>query len=326
MGQNELSKELLKKLYYHYLQIRLSEEKLVDIYYAGKVPGHIHSGLGEEALQAVIASCMEEGDYYSGHHRPVSAGLALGIPYRDFYCEIMGKRPGTARGLSGCNHIVGMKYGSIGNSSSLGCDAAVPVGAALSCKRAGKGIAISENGDATSSRGPVHEAMVLAASWKLPVLFITQNNYFGISADSRKLLPTENPGVDRAPGYGMPFETADGTDILDVYDKFKKLVDYVRETGKPAALETKAYRWRGHFEGDLTKYRDKEEEKERQKVDGLARFKQYLLDEGVMTEEDQQAIDDEIKQAIDDAVEFAEAAQAPDLEDITELLHAPEEV
>ncbi len=323
--KEKVAPELLRKFYENYLLLRLTEERLVDIYYAGKVPGHIHSGIGEEALQAVMLELMEDDDYYSGHHRPVSGGLVLGIDLKTFFCEIMGKKEGNAKGLSGVNHIYSLKHRGLGNSSSLGCDAAVPVGAALASRRDGKGITISENGDATTSRGPVHEAMVLAASWKLPVLFVTQNNSFGISTDSRTTLPTINPSADRAAGYAMPSEVADGTDVLDVYEKCKKMMDYVRENGKPAILETHAYRWGGHFEGDQTLYRDKEEEAEMRKNDGLAKFGKYLVDEGLMTVEEQDELKAKLTHDIDEAVAYAEAAEAPTLDDVYDLMKVAEE-
>lgn len=323
--KQKVAPELLRKFYENYLLLRLTEERLVDIYYAGKVPGHIHSGLGEEALQAVMLELMEDDDYYSGHHRPVAGGLILGIDLKTFFSEVMGKKPGNARGLSGVNHIYSLEHRGLGNSSSLGCDAAVPVGAALASRRDGKGITISENGDATTSRGPVHEAMVLAAAWKLPVLFVTQNNAFGISTDSRTMLPTKNPSADRAAGYNMPSEVADGTDLLDVYEKCKKMMDYVRESGRPAVLETHAYRWRGHFEGDQTMYRDKKEEAEMQKIDGLANYGKYLADEGILSVEEQEKLKEKLSAEIDEAVAFAEAAESPTLDDVYELLKVAEE-
>ena len=316
---------LLKKLYRNYLALREAEKLMVEIYYNGKVPGHIHSGEGEEATLAAVLELMREGDYFSGHHRVLSSTYLTGVPFREIFAEIMGKRTGTARGVSGCNHTCDLRKGGLGTSSSLGCDTGVAVGAAYTNKLRGDGsLTIKEYGDATSSRGPVHEGMVLAASWELPVLFVSTYNTFGISGDSRELLPTAHPTADRAQGYGMPSEVAQGNDILEIYEKAKKLMDYIRETGKPAVLETVNYRWRGHFEGDLCAYRDEKETEAAKKKDGLAKFEKDLLAKKIMTKKEIEALKQEIADELADAVKFGEESPAPTMDDVYTMMLAEE--
>lgn len=316
---------LLRKLYRNYLAMREAEKLMVEIYYTGKVPGHIHSGEGEEATTAAVLELMRKGDYFSGHHRVLASTYLTGVSFREIFAEVMGKRTGTARGVSGCNHTCDLSKGGLGTSSSLGSDTGVAVGAALTCKLRGDGsLAIKEYGDATSSRGPVHEGMVLAASWQLPVLFVSTNNAFGISVDSRKMLPTKHPTADRAGGYGMPSEVAQGNDILDIYDKAKKLMDYIRETGKPAVLETINYRWRGHFEGDLCAYRDEKEAEAARKQDGLAKFEKDLLANKIMTKKEVDALKKEIADELADAVRFGEESPSPTMEDVYAMMLAEE--
>ncbi|NLG58326.1 MAG: thiamine pyrophosphate-dependent dehydrogenase E1 component subunit alpha [Clostridiales bacterium] len=316
---------LLKKLYRNYLALREAEKVMVDIYYTGKVPGHIHSGEGEEATLAAVLELMRQGDYFSGHHRVLASTYLTGVPFREIFAEIMGKRTGTARGVSGCNHTCDLRKGGLGTSSSLGSDTGIAVGAALTCKlRGDKSLAIKEYGDATSSRGPVHEGMVLAASWQLPVFFVSTYNTFGISGDSRELLPTAHPTADRAKGYGMPSEVAQGNDILEIYEKASKLMDYIRETGKPAVLETVNYRWRGHFEGDQCAYRDEAEAEAARKNDGLAKFEKELLAKKVMTKKEIEAMKKEIADELDDAVKFGEESPAPTMEDVRVMMLAEE--
>ncbi|HSK67890.1 MAG TPA: thiamine pyrophosphate-dependent dehydrogenase E1 component subunit alpha [Candidatus Limnocylindria bacterium] len=320
-----LEPSLLKKLYRNYLALREAELLMVDIYYKGKVPGHIHSGEGEEATLAAVLELMRPGDYFSGHHRVLASTYLTGVSFREIFAEIMGKRTGTARGVSGCNHTCDLRKGGLGTSSSLGSDTGIAVGAAYTCKLRGDGsLAIKEYGDATSSRGPVHEGMVLAASWKLPVLFVSTYNTFGISGDSRELLPTRHPTADRAQGYGMPSEVADGSDILDVYEKAAKLMAYIRETGMPAVLETQQFRWRGHFEGDLCAYRSEDEARAAREKDGLARLEKHLLDTKVMTAEEVEALKKEVADELADAVRFAEESPAPTMDDVYTMMLAEE--
>ena len=144
------------------------------------------------------------------------------------------------------------------------------------------------------------------------------------SGDSRELLSTPHPTAYRAKFYGMPFDVAYGSDILEIYEKAKKLMDYIRETGKPAVLETINYRWRGHFEGDLCAYRDEKEAEEARKKDGLAKFEKYLLSKKVMTKKEIEAMKQEIAEELADAVKFGEESPAPTMDDVYTMMLAEE--
>lgn len=319
----EHTAEFLKSLYRNLLSIRLFEEKQVEIYALGKVPGHIHSGIGEEAVAAGVMATRKEGDYFKISHRPVGASVALGVPLNTMFAELMGKVTGNALGLGGVLHMTSLEHGMVGFSGTLGCDIAVADGAALSIQMAGTdNVAYVFYGDGTSSRGPVHEAMNLAAAWKLPVLFVCNNNQFAISTPVTTGVSVANPGADRAPAYGMPTLTADGTDVLSVYEAAKQLVDGIRAGGGPAVLDCKTYRWRGHFEGDQCKYRDIAVTEEWYKKDCVAHLEEYLQDQGVMTAEEIQKIRDEISAEMEAAVAFGEASPEPTLEDLFRNLYA----
>lgn len=316
------SKDFLVKVYKDLVELRLFEEKLVEIYAQGKVPGHIHSGVGEEAVYAGTLATKKDGDYYKITHRPVGAAVTLGVPLNTVFSEILGKKDGNSGGRGGVNHVAQLSKGMLGFSGSLGCDMAVGNGAGLKIKKDGTdNITYVYYGDGTSNRGPVHEAMNLAAVWKLPVLFICQNNQFGISTNVKQGSSVENPGADRAAGYGMPSKLVDGTDALAIYDAAKELVDYIRQGNGPAVLEAKEYRWRGHFEGDQTPYRDASITEEWKKKDCVAKMENYLIENKVLNEAEIKSIRDEINEELNKAVEFAEKSPAITAEEIYDFLY-----
>lgn len=315
--------EFLKGVYRDLLSVRLFEERQVEVYALGKVPGHIHSGIGEEATYAGVLATRKQGDYFKITHRPVGASRILGTPLETMFAELMGKSAGNAHGLGGVLHMVSREHGMVGFSGTLGCDIAVADGAALSIQMAGTdNVSYVFYGDGTSSRGPVHEAMNLAAIWKLPVLFVCNNNQFAISTAAGYGVPVPNPGADRAAAYGMPTRTVDGTDALAVYEGAKELVDGIRAGGGPAVLDSRCYRWRGHFEGDQAKYRDAAVTEEWRKKDCVARLEAQLLEWNVMTAAEIQQVRDEINGEMDRAIAFAEASPEPTPEDLYRNLYA----
>lgn len=315
--------EFLTQVYRDLLSVRLFEEKQVEIYALGKVPGHIHSGIGEEANYAGVLATRKEGDYFKISHRPVGAGLILGMPLEIMFAELMGRVGGNALGLGGVLHMVSRAHGMVGFSGTLGCDAAVADGAALSIQMAGTdNVSYVFYGDGTSNRGPIHEAMNLAAIWKLPVLFVCNNNQYAISTPASFGSPVPNPGADRAAGYGMPSRVADGTDALSVYEAAKELVDGIRAGNGPAVLECKCYRMRGHFEGDQQKYRDAAVTEQWKEKDCVARMEKYLQDNGVLTAEQIQTIRAEIGAKMDAAVAAAELSPEPTPDDLYRNLYA----
>lgn len=316
------SKEVLLQLYTGLLQVRLSEEKLVEIYALGKVPGHIHSGVGEEAPYVGTFAASGEGDYFKVTHRPVSVTRLAGVPFRSIFAEILGKEAGTSGARGGVNHICELNKGLLGTAGSLGCDMVVSIGAALSAQYLKNNkIVYTYYGDGTSSRGTMHEALNMAAAWKLPVLFVCTDNQFAISTHESETIPVQNPGADRAPAYNMPARIVDGTDVLAVYDAARELSDYVRAGNGPAILETKCYRWRGHFEGDQAKYRDESAAEEMRKKCCIERLEHYLLENGGLTQAEMNEIREETAAELEDALAFAEAAPEPKTEDIFRNLY-----
>jgi pyruvate dehydrogenase E1 component alpha subunit len=176
-------------------------------------------------------------------------------------------------------------------------------------------------GDGTANRGAVYEAINLASVWKLPVLFICENNQFAISTHVSEASPVKNPGADRAAAYGIPSKIVDGTDVLDVYEGARELEEYVRSGNGPAILEAKSYRWRGHFEGDQMKYRDASVTEEWMKKDCVEKLEKYLLENNLITKDEITKVREDINAELDKAIEFAEASPATPAEEIYDYLY-----
>lgn len=315
--------EFLTQVYRDLYSVRLFEEKQVELYALGKVPGHIHSGIGEEGGCTGVMATRKEGDYVKISHRPVGAGLLVGTPLETMFAELMGRVGGNALGMGGVLHMTSLEKGMLGFSGTLGCDAGVAVGAALSIQMAGTdNVAYCLYGDGTSNRGPVHEAMNIAAIWKLPVLFVCNNNQYAISTPTTFSSPVPNPGADRAAGYGMPSRIADGTDPIAVYEAAQELVDYIRAGNGPAVLECKMCRMRGHFEGDQQKYRDLSVVEAWKEQDCIAKMEKRLQDEGVLTAGEIQAIREEINAKMEAAIALADQSPEPTPEDLYRNLYA----
>ncbi|WP_352399209.1 thiamine pyrophosphate-dependent dehydrogenase E1 component subunit alpha [Anaerotignum sp.] len=312
------SKEFITDLYKKLLGTRLSEEKLVAIYKEGRVPGHIHSGVGQEATHVGTLVTSKEGDYFKLAHRVVSISSVLGVPFSKIYAEILGRQDGNSRGGGGVNHIADFSKGILGMSGTLGCDMPFAVGAAYKLKLEKKdNIVYCYYGDGTSNRGPVHEAMNWAAAWKLPILFVMDNNQWAISTCIYESTAIENPGADRAAAYGMASKVVDGTDVLAVYEAAKELSEYVRAGNGPAILEAKNYRWRGHFEGDQCKYRDPAiTEKWQKKRNCVKKMENYMLENDFITEDEIKTMYEEIDAELNAAVDFAEASPKATAEDL----------
>lgn len=301
----------LRQLYRDLLRTRMLEEKLVDLYAKGIVPGHIHSGMGQEGSYVGVLATRKQGDYFKFGHRPLSANHLAGEPLDQFFGELLAKVTGNALGHGGTNHLGRLQDGVLGFSATLGCDAGVSVGAAMTIDLEGRdNVSYFFYGDGTSNRGPIHEAMALASAWRLPVLFVCVNNQFAISTPSAYSSAAANPGADRAAGYKMPSAVADGPDVLAVYEAAKRLTDGIRADGGPAVLECKEYRWRGHFEGDQCAYRDAEVTKRyMEEKDCVKLLGEKLTAQGVLSPEDIGQMRRDFDSEMDAAVQAAQAAR-----------------
>ena len=318
------TKEFLKGIYENLLYTRMIEQKMVDIYAKGRVPGHVHSGVGEEAAYVGVLSTRKEGDYFKLGHRPIALPYMLGTSLDVFFGELLAKTTGNSGGLGGSLHIGELSTGYLGMSGTLGSDTGVAVGAAMSIDMRGTdNVSYMFFGDGTTSRGPVYEAMNLAAAWKLPVLFVCLNNQFAISTHTSKMIPLKNVLADRAPAFGMEAKVVDGSNLIEVYEAAKALTDNIRSGNGPAILECKNYRWRGHFEGDSTPYRDsKITEEYIENKDCLKNYENYLFEKNIISKEEADNLKAAFDQLLDETIAKAEAEPIMPKEDIEKYLFA----
>lgn len=317
-------REFLREIHKNLLEVRLLEEKMKDLYAQGRVPGHVHSGVGQEASYVGVLSTRRAGDYFKLTHRPTALPRMLGTPLEMFFGELLAKKTGNSGGRGGSLHIGELRTGVLGMSGTLGCDTGVAVGAALTIDMEGRdNIVYMFMGDGTSSRGPVYEAMNLAAAWKLPVLFICENNQYAISTHASVSIPVKNALADRAAGFGMPSMVADGTDVLAVYEAAAEMSRYVRDRRGPAVLECQDYRWRGHFEGDQCAYRDSAVTGEwMEKRDCVKNLEAMLAEQGVLTAEEAASMRAAFDAEMEAAIACAEAAPSMTPDEICDGLYA----
>ena len=315
--------DFLLKLYKDILETRLLEVKMTDLYAESRVPGHIHSGTGQEAAFVGVLATRKPGDYFKLPHRVVASAYLVGDPLDTFFGEILAKKTGNSGGRGGINHLGRLCDGVLGMSGTLGCDAAIPVGAAMTIEAEGRdNVAFFFVGDGASNRGPVYEAMVLAADWKLPVVFVCINNEFAISTPVSYSSSVPNVLADKAAGYNMPSVVVDGTDVLQTYEGASKIVESVRAGGGPAVIECKCYRWRGHFEGDQCAYRDQAvAEKWIQEKDCVKNFEEALIQQGVLTAEQAKKMREDFDSEMEEAIAHAEAAPEMTADEIYDYLY-----
>ena len=322
-----LPEKKLEKMYELMVKIRKFEEKVVDIFARGFMPGLAHLYVGEEAVAVGACSNLSKDDYISSTHRGHGHCIAKGGDVKRMMAEIFGKRTGYCKGKGGSMHIADLDIGILGATGIVGGGIPIAVGAALSARlRKTSQVVVSFFGDGASNQGTFHESLNLASVRNLPIVFVCENNLYAISTSQSKAQAIKDI-AKRAVAYNMPGNVADGNDVLDVYEKVAEAVKRARRGQGPSLVECKTYRWRGHHEGDPKRgirYRSMNEVGEWEKKCPIARFKRYLLNEGLFKEAELKLIEDGIVREIEEAVEFANQGPFPDPEEILEDLFVEE--
>ncbi|MFP5462230.1 MAG: thiamine pyrophosphate-dependent dehydrogenase E1 component subunit alpha [Gammaproteobacteria bacterium] len=272
--------ERLEPLYETMLLIRRTEETLARVFADGEVPGFIHLSIGQEAVAAGVASALQPQDTLATTHRGHGHVLARGLDLEGFFKEIMGRAGGICRGRGGSMHVADMTMGIIGANGIVGAGIPIAVGSALALKtRSTGGVAVSMFGDGAMAEGVLHESLNLAALWKLPVLFVCENNGWSEFSPTREQFAA--PLEKLAAAFGIPHARVDGNDVLAVADAAARLVAEQRAGGGARVLECTTRRVRGHFEGDPQKYRPPEELKADASLDPIERAAAALRAAGV---------------------------------------------
>jgi pyruvate dehydrogenase E1 component alpha subunit len=317
----QISKEQMIDLYKTMCKIRSFEIRVSELFAAGKIPGFVHLYAGEEAVATGVCVNLLNSDYITSTHRGHGHLIAKGGDVKFMMSEVLGKKTGYCKGKGGSMHIADADLGILGANGIVGAGPPLATGAALACQYQGKdNVAVCFFGDGASNQGTTHEAMNLATCWKLPVVFVNENNMYGISSCTKNSMCIPNI-ADRAAAYDMPGVVVDGNDVMAVYEAASEAIKRARQGQGPSLIECKTYRHRGHFEGDACVYRTAAELEEWKEKDPIPRFQKKLLDLGVLTPKKVQEIDESIKKEIADAERFAEDSPFPDPSELTQDLY-----
>lgn len=311
------SGEQLLWMYEHLTLIREFEERLKWLVETGVPVGAVHYYTGQEACAVGVCAALEPSDWITSTHRGHGHCIAKGVEVHRMMAELYGKSTGSNRGKGGSMHITDVRVGMLGVNPIVGMGATHAVGAALSAKvRKTQQVAASFFGEGAAGIGAVHEAMNLAAIWKLPVVFVCENNGYAQSTPVEYALSVPRIS-DRAAAYNMPGITVDGQDVLAVWEVAVAAVDRARAGQGPSLIECMTYRYYGHHQGDDTRrYRSIEEEEGARSRDCIRKFRAQLLEQRTVQEEELDAIDAASRKKIDDAVAFAEASPLPQPADL----------
>jgi pyruvate dehydrogenase E1 component alpha subunit len=303
---------LLQRLYRVALLIRRAEERIRDLYAAGRMPGFIHLSIGQEAVAAGACTALRREDAVTSTHRGHGHYLAKGGSLPGLVAELYGKVTGCCRGKGGSMHIADIPAGYLGANGVLtaGLPLACGVGLAAKLRRSDR-VCLAFFGDGAANRGPFHEAVNLAAIWHLPVVFLCENNWW---ASSTAFAASTAGGsiAARAAGYGVPGATVDGHDALAVHDAVTGAVARARAGQGPSLIEARVVRWHGHFEGDPQGYREKTEVTEARRHDPLVILAAHMRAADAWDERWVKETEEAILAELDDAVAFAEASPDPD--------------
>ncbi len=302
--------EMLKKI----IEIRMFEEKTVQLYQQSKIWGYLHPYIGEEAVAVGICSALNKDDYIISTHRGHGHSIAKGADLGKMMAELFGKVTGYCKGRGGSMHIADTELGMLGANGIVGGGVPISVGAGLSCKMEGKSkVVVCFFGDGAANNGVFHESVNISAIFKLPVIYVCENNMYAISMSSRESVAGNNI-AGRANSYGILGYKVDGSKVFEVYETAVKAVEHARKGNGPSLIEAQTYRFFGHHPNDPASYRDKAEvEKERKERDCVINTKEALLKAKIIKQDEIDTIEKEIEKMIDHAVDFAEKSQEPDL-------------
>ena len=306
-----ISKTFLLDMYESMVRQRMLEEEVAELYRAGRIPGVVHPYIGQEAIATGVCAALENDDLIVSNHRCHGHAIAKGIPEQAILSELMGKEAGTCLGLGGSMHSTDLQCGLIFSTAIVGGGIPLSVGIALALKLDKKVNCVAcFFGDGACNTGAFHEGLNLAAIWKLPVVFVCENNQYAISVPVSQ--STSARIVERARAYGFPGQSVDGMDVLDVYRAASEAVSRAKKAEGPSLLECETYRYRGHGLYDTgLNYRTQEEVNQWMSRDLIQRLEQKLTSEKVATKEDLHVIRSRMKLKLADAVKLAQDRPYP---------------
>ena len=319
----EMPREKLAWMLERMCETRAFEEKAEELYTRGLVHGTMHLSIGMEASPIGSIAALEPEDLIIHHHRGHGHTIAKGADITLMMGEFLGKEPGYCRGRGGSMHIADVKHGNLGATGVVasGIPTAVGISLALHMRKSTQ-VLLSFFGDGATNEGGFHEALNMASLWDLPMVFICDNNQYGMSMHVKRSMKIEHIS-ERASSYGMPGISIDGNDVLSVYQVVKAAVQRARAGDGPSLIDNMTYRWRGHSKSDRNLYRTQEEITEWMERCPINQFQRLLVSSQVYTQEEVQAIEQRARQTIDQAAEEAVQMPEPTPEHLEDEVYAP---
>ena len=315
--------EVLCALYKQMLILRRFEENVARYYREGHIPGFVHLYIGEEAVATGVCAHLEQDDYITSTHRGHAHALAKGVPPRQVMAELYGRSTGCSGGRGGSMHLFSPEVGLLGTNGIVGPSILHGAGAAFSARYRGSSqIAVAFFGDGAGNTGSFHEGLNLASIWKLPIVFVCENNLYATETPFEKSTAADSV-ASRAAAYRMPGIQVDGQDVGGVYEAAGKAIARVREGEGPVLLECYTYRYVGHHEGDPgTEYRTREEVDEWRLRDPIQALEKRILDDDLVSKGDLDRIGKEVDGVIEDAIGFASESPWPSADGVEGSVYA----
>ncbi|HEV2472523.1 MAG TPA: pyruvate dehydrogenase (acetyl-transferring) E1 component subunit alpha [Chthonomonadales bacterium] len=308
------------------LLIRRFEEECDQHYRAGKMGGYVHYYIGQEAIAAGIIPLLEPGDYMIASYRDHGHALALGTEPRKVMAELFGRSTGVAGGKGGSMHLYDVARGFLGGYGIVGGSVPLSVGAAFAIKyRSERGVCATFLGDGAMQQGAVHEAMNMAGLYKVPCLFVLENNHYAMGTSVERH-SSQTDFVKRVTAsYNIAGQSIDGMDVLEVRSAAQSVLDRMRTTGEPYFLETTCYRFVGHGFADNAQqqkfYRSQEEIESYRKRDPINTFLRWLIEQGLATEAELDAINGDCQAIVEDSIKFADSSPFPSPDSLYESVY-----
>jgi len=311
-----VSKERAEDLFETMVTIRKFEEMACGLYKRGLIRGAMHVYTGQEAVAAGACDVIEEEDYITSTHRGHGHCIAKGGELDKMAAELLGKSTGYCGGKGGSMHIADPNLGILGANGIVGGSIGLAAGAGLTSKMKDTDrVTICFFGDGASNQGIFHESVNLAAIWDLPVVYLCENNKYGISGPAEEMVAIDDVS-ERAAAYDIPGKTIDGNDVLEVAEAVEEAVERARAGEGPSLIEAKTYRWKGHFVGDPCVYIPEGELEKWKEKCPIERFKNYVTEEDILEKSRLQKIEEAVEEEIEEAEEFAKQSPEPAKEDL----------
>jgi pyruvate dehydrogenase E1 component alpha subunit len=317
-----MQKDEYLDLYHQMVLIRRVEERAAELYQQGKIGGFLHLYIGQEAVSTGLIAARQPRDRIITAYRDHGVAINAGIPARSVMAELLGKATGISKGKGGSMHMADVDKNYWGGHAVVGAHLPIAAGLALGDQyQETGGVTICMFGDGATNIGFFHEALNLSRVWDLPVLWVTENNQYGMGTTVERASAVSEIR-QKAEGYGIPNARVDGMDVMAVFAAAEEHLAYIREGNGPFFLEAITYRFRGHSMGDPERYREKDEIEKWKEEDPIGIYRKYLVEKEISTPGELDTIDQQVEEEAQEAVEFAESSPEPGPEQLFEHIYA----